>query len=261
VLALLLAAGGVSWAATSHDASPPVLSACTSPASGPGGAQLSIVSGSCPAGDTQGVQWNQQGLQGPQGLVGPAGPPGRNASQATVAQFGQTERKFGHSFAVDYSFTATGDYSVQGNVTEHVDTTHWSYTQYKRHGIPGITCYMLAGPNPNGLAVLDAEPQLWAYFFGTTNRYYPFTVDGPLSAGYPEVKVTSLPYMARFQCQGTFTKNGQVAGKVSLPNTTFTDPSITVQPASKATLSSAKLKVVGPIKIIGPVGPGPVSRP
>jgi hypothetical protein len=210
-----------------------------------------IVSGACPAGDTQGVQWNQQGPTGERGapgLAGAQGPPGRNASQATAAL---VQRKYGYKFAVDYAFGATGNYQVDGSVTEIVNTLHWRYRNYSRFGIPGITCDLLAGTNQNQLTVRDQEPQLWAYFFGNINRYYPLTFDGANGAS-AEVKVTSLPYTARFQCEGTFTKNGTLNGTVNLLNTSFANPTITVQPVSTKTLSISKLTVIGPVRPVGP---------
>ena len=53
------------------------------------------------------------------GVPGPQGPPGQNASQPILA-FAHTTRYY--RFAVDYNFTATGTYSVDGTVTEHVNT-------------------------------------------------------------------------------------------------------------------------------------------
>lgn len=254
-VALVLAGGGVGWAAGA-DSSDNTVSSCTSPASAPGGAQLSIVQGSCPVGDTQGVQWSQQGPQGAPGLAGAQGPPGQNASEAIAALAPASGRKYSYRFAVDYAFAAIGNYQVDGSVTENVNTVKWSYTKYKHFGIPGITCYLLAGPDQGQLSERDQETQYWAYFFGTINRYYPLTINGPYGAG-AEVKVTTLPYTARFQCEGTFTKNGTLHGSVNLPNTVFASPTITVQPVSTKTLSISKLTVIGPVRpVIGP-GPGP----
>jgi hypothetical protein len=250
LVALVLAAGGVSWAVT-RAAAPAVITACTSPSSG--NIMMLSSTGSCTAGATT-VQWNQQGPTGPQGvpgLIGPKGPAGQNASQPILA-YAHTTRYY--RFAVDYNFTATGTYLVDGTVTERVNTANWSHATYQRFGVPGITCYLLAGQYPSQLTALDQEPQSWAYFGGTINRYYPLTVDGPYGAG-ADVKVPSLPYLARFQCRGTVSKNGKVTRYANLPNTAFVDPTITAQPVSNQTLSISKLTVVGPVRPT--IGPGP----
>jgi hypothetical protein len=207
--ALLFAGGGVSWAVT-QNSSPSVITSCVDQ----NNFMHLSTDGTCPVGSGQTtVQWNQQGpagptgVQGAPGLVGSQGPPGRNAAQPVVATVHQT---FHYKFAVVLSFSATGTYFVDGSVTEQVNTAGWS-TVYRKYGAPGITCFLIAGPPTT---TFDQETQTFYYYGGTIDRYYPLTVNGPAGAA-ATIKVTSLPYTAKFQCEGTTTKGPKITRVVN----------------------------------------------
>jgi hypothetical protein len=213
VLALFVAAGGVSWGLT-RAAGPAVITACTVPAN----SQLVLsMTGACPSGDTFVAQWNQQGPQGAPGRVGPQGPPGVN--QAIVSTL---TTPFYDRFAVTTTVNSPGTYWVQGMVTLTATTYHW-----KVRASRFVVCELVhTGLNP--------PPQTTVAFVLMGRRWSPPTYHGPLQLS-SVVSVPSAPAVLEFAC-GTIHAYGR-------QDTQFWNATIDAQLVKTGSLKQSNLKL------------------
>jgi hypothetical protein len=244
LVALVLAAAGVSWA-TVGESGQPVITACANE-----DLLLSLsTNGSCPQGSTT-VQWNQQGPQGPQGpqgspgLIGPQGPPGAGATPAApvVATLFKTYKS---GFSVQTAFDAPGAYTVNGNVTENVDPSAWPARFTGTPPSIALHCELLAGPNGGQTTLVGRQTQVFSWYGGTIRHYFPSTYDGPAGAG-GTVTITSVPYTAFFTCE-TFGDSSGDHHRQALPGVQFVNPTINIGHETLQTLSPSKLIEAGPI--------------
>lgn len=261
VVALVLAATGVGWAATQSTS---VITACAN-----ADQVLSLsTTGSCPQGDTL-VQWNQQGpqgLEGPQGAQGLAGPQGVQGPQGVagpaggVVAWGPSEYRNGFSIRAEidnpgrYLLDGSAFLSLSGGTGAKTTCTDNPCTPIPSERLMPL-CRLLTGP-PNGAATeVGRWTDTWWYHPQSQTWFPPLPFQGQVDAVSDVLNVTSTPLEVYFTC--TPAHSARLLHWVR-PGVQWQHPTISIAPYTPPSLPG---KLIGPALPNGPrIGPGPIGK-